>query len=84
MQRPGQTCTRPYQATIRIYREPANRLVASPRSHGDGSFTVRLSPARYKLVPQQGHPFPHAASQQVTVTAHHFAHVVVNYDSGIR
>ena len=69
---------------MRIFREPAHRLVASPRSHRDGSFTVRLRPGRYQLVPEHGHPFPHASSQQVTVTAHHFSRVVVNYDSGIR
>jgi hypothetical protein len=84
VQRPGQNCTRPYRATIRIFREPANRLVGSPRSHRDGSFSVRLRPGRYRLVPEQGHPFPHASPQDLTVSAHRFSHVVINYDSGIR
>jgi hypothetical protein len=84
VQRPGQSCTRPYQATIKVRREPSGRLVASPRSDRAGHFSVRLAPGQYRLEPVSGHPFPHARPQQVAVRAHHFTHVVINYDSGIR
>jgi hypothetical protein len=84
VQRPGQNCTRPYQATIRVLREPGGRLVASPRSDQAGHFSVRLAAGQYRLDPVSGHPFPRARPQQVTVRAHRFTHVVINFDSGIR
>jgi hypothetical protein len=84
VQRPGQNCTRPYQATIRIRREHGGRLVASPRSDAGGHFSVRLGAGRYRLEPVSGHPFPRARTQDVAVQAHRFTHVVINYDTGIR
>jgi hypothetical protein len=84
VQRVGESCVRPYQASVRIVREPVNRTVATVRSAADGRVSVRLRPGRYLLKPQTGHPFPRAVAETVTVHAHRFTTVTVNYDSGIR
>jgi hypothetical protein len=84
VQRPGQNCTRPYQATIRILREPGGRLIATVRSRADGSFRVSLVPGRYLVRPQAGRPLPRSAPQIATVYSHRFTSVTVRYDSGIR
>jgi hypothetical protein len=84
VERVGQNCTRPYQATIRIRRLPGRRLVAVARSAADGSFSVRLAAGRYLLEPQNGRPFPTSAPRTVTVYAHRYANVTISYDSGIR
>ncbi len=84
VERVGQSCVRPYQASIRILRAPNNRLVTTVRSGTDGRVVVRLRPGRYLLVPRAGHPFPHSGSQAVVVYAHRFTSVTVIYDSGIR
>jgi hypothetical protein len=65
-------------------REPANRTVTIVRSASDGRVSVRLRPGRYLLKPQTGHPFPRAVAETVTVRAHRFTTLTVNYDSGIR
>lgn len=80
----GQSCTRPYQATIGILREPTHKLLATARSAADGRFTVRLAPGRYLLRPQPGHPYPRSSPQTVTVHSHHYTNVIISYDSGIR
>jgi len=84
VQRIGETCTRPYRATIVVRREPGNRWVASPRSSGDGSFSLSLIPGRYLLTPQSGRPFPTGIAQTVTVHRHRYTSVTITYDSGIR
>ena len=84
VQRVGESCVRPYQASIRIVREPVNRTVTTVRSAADGRVSVRLRPGRYLLKPQTGRPLPRAVAETVTVHAHRFASVIVNYDSGIR
>jgi hypothetical protein len=84
VQRVGDSCIRPYQATIRILREPAHELVATMRSAADGRFSVRLTPGRYLLEPRAGRPYPRSRPQTVTVHAHRFTNVTINYDSGIR
>ncbi len=84
VQRPGRTCERPYRATIVVRREPSNRIVIRAHSGADGRFTVRLRAGRYKLEPTNGVPFPRASDQTITVEAHHFTRVTINFDSGIR
>lgn len=84
VQRVGQSCTRPYQATISILREPATKTVSTVRSASDGRFTVRLPPGRYLIEPHNGRPFPRSRPQTVTVYAHRFTNVTITYDSGIR
>jgi hypothetical protein len=84
VQRVGQSCTRPYEATIRILREPSGKLVSTVRSSAKGTFDVRLSPGRYQLRPQTGRPFPRSSPQTVTVHPHRYTSVTISYDSGIR
>jgi hypothetical protein len=84
VQRVGQACTRPFQATITVRREPGERFLASIRSSSGGHFTLRLSPGRYRLVPKNGDPFPRGSPVAVVVRAHRYASVTINYDSGIR
>jgi hypothetical protein len=80
----GQSCIRPYQASITILREPTDKVVATVRSGLDGRVSLRLAPGRYLLVPRSGRPFPRSRRQIVTVYAHRFTTATINYDSGIR
>jgi hypothetical protein len=84
VQRAGQSCERPYQATIRVLRDPSRKLAATVRSPADGTFHVRLAPGRYLLEPQNGRPFPTSRPQTVAVHPHRYTNVVIRYDSGIR
>jgi hypothetical protein len=84
VERVGQSCVRPYQATIAILREPTRRIATRARSDMDGHLTVHLTPGRYLLEPQAGHPFPTSRAQSIVVYAHRFTSVTINYDSGIR
>lgn len=84
VERPGDKCVRPYDATLRIRARGTNRLVTTIRSGKDGRFTVRLSPGRYVIVPVAGKPYPQAAPQAVRVKRHAFTRVTITYDSGIR
>jgi len=84
VQRIAQSCTRPYQASIRIVRQPAKRTLTTIRSASDGRVSVRLRAGRYLLEPQAGRPFPRSRPRAVTVYAHRFTSVTILYDSGIR
>jgi len=84
VQRPGQTCVRPYRAWITIRRQASDTVVTRVRSAANGRFSARLVAGRYLLVPRNGKPFPRAQSQTVTVSRHHFTAVTIRFDSGIR
>jgi len=84
VQRVGESCTRPYQATIVIRREPSNRVLTRTRSSLRGNFSVRLAPGRYLLVPQSGRPYPRSQPQTIAVHPHRYTFVTIRYDSGIR
>lgn len=84
VQRPGHSCTRPYQAWLTIRREPSATVTMRLRSAPDGRFTAQLAAGRYLLQPRNGRPFPRAGSQTVTVSRHRFTEVTVQFDSGIR
>jgi hypothetical protein len=84
VERPGMTCERPYEATIAIRRERNHRLVARVQSSAQGRFRISLARGTYLLVPQNGRPYPRSSPQLVTVRSHHYTHVVISYDSGIR
>jgi hypothetical protein len=84
VERPGKVCERPYQATITIRREPGGTLVARVRSSATGHFVVALAPGTYRLLPQNGHPYPRSSRQVATVHSGHYTAVVITYDSGIR
>jgi len=84
VERPGQSCVRPYQASITVKREPAGTVVARVNSSANGRFSVRLRAGRYLLVPRNGEPFPRARSRTVSVHPHRFTAVTIRFDSGIR
>jgi hypothetical protein len=84
VQRPGQTCVRPLQASITIRREPAGTVAARVRSAANGRFTVRLVAGRYLLQPQNGKPFPRAGARAISIRRGHFSAVTIRFDSGIR
>jgi hypothetical protein len=84
VQRPGQTCVRPYRAWITIKREPGETVATRVRSAANGRFSARLAAGRYLLQPRDGKPFPRAASRTVTVSRHHYSTVTIRFDSGIR
>lgn len=84
VERPGESCTRPYQAWVSVRREPRGSLAARVRSSRDGYFTVRLAPGRYLVVAQGGRPFPRPIPQTVTVRPGRYTHVTLTVDSGIR
>jgi hypothetical protein len=84
VQRPGQTCTRPYRAWITIRSEPSGTVAVRVRSGTDGRFSARLVPGRYRLEPRNGQPFPRARAQAVSVRPHRFSTVTIRFDSGIR
>lgn len=84
VQRPGQSCVRPYEAWISIRREPAGTVIARVRSAANGRFTVRLGVGRYLLEPRGGLPFPRAHPQTISVRRNRFTAVTIRFDSGIR
>jgi hypothetical protein len=85
VQRVGETCTRPYQATITVRREPEGRFIARVRSSpSSGRFTLHLPPGRYLLVPRSGVPYPRGSSVIAVVHRLRYTNVTIRYDSGIR
>jgi hypothetical protein len=84
VQRPGQSCTRPYRAWMTIRREPSGAVALRVRSSPAGRFTARVPAGRYLLQPRNARPFPRARPQTVTVERHRFTEVTVSFDTGIR
>jgi hypothetical protein len=84
VQRPGQSCVRPFRAWITIRREPDRTVVDRVLSAADGRFSARLRAGRYLLQPRNGKPFPRAQWQTVSVHRGHFTAVTIRFDSGIR
>ena len=84
VQRPGRSCTRPYQAWMTIRREPSGAVALRVRSSPAGRFTARLPAGGYRLQPHNARPFPRARPQTVTVDPHRFTEVTVRFDTGIR
>lgn len=80
----GQSCLRPYQATIAIRNDATGSLVAQVHSSAKGRFRIVLAPGTYLLVPQQGQPFPTSSRQTVKVHPDRYTRVVIRYDTGIR
>jgi hypothetical protein len=84
VERPGERCERPYDATLRIRARSTHRIVRTVRSGRDGRFKVRLRPGRYVVEPVEGERYPRADPVPATVRAHRFTRVTVSFDSGIR
>lgn len=89
VQRPGQTCERPYQATVVVTHARARGVIAGVGTSADGRFTVRVPAGSYlvKATSRTGTSrtgYPRPSSQVVSVTAHHFTGLTIRFDSGIR
>jgi hypothetical protein len=84
VERAGESCVRPYEATFRILRRATHDVVARTRSDMDGRFRVHLAPGRYIIVPASGRPYPRASPEPVVIRPHEFTRVTIMFDSGIR
>ena len=72
----------PY-AAILVVRHDGDR-VTSVQSDEDGRFRVGLAPGTYRIVPENGDPFPVATPQDVIVAEGTYTSVTITYDTGIR
>src|SRR5437879_5063032 len=81
---PGETCVKPYQATLRVLKRTSRKVIARVRSDTGGHFVVRLTPGRYLIEPVSGNPYPRGAPQPATVHRHRFTRITIIFDSGIR
>jgi hypothetical protein len=80
----GKPCPdQPYQATIAVLDQNHNR-VTQFQSDAQGQFKIGLKPGTYILAPESSNSMTRAGEQTVTVIAHQFIRVTINYDSGIR
>lgn len=79
----GTPASAPYSANLTIRPDGGGRAVRVT-SGEDGRFRVNLTPGVYVVEPEQGDPLPTAQPVTVTVDAHRYSSVVVDYDSGIR
>lgn len=84
VERLGRPCTRPYETTIVILREPQGKLAARAHSSARGRFSVALAPGTYWLVPAVEGAFARTSPRRVIVQRHRYATVVFRYDTGIR
>jgi hypothetical protein len=78
---------KPFAASIRIQNQDDQDDHMTVRSGEDGRFRAKMAPGKYKLTPLAPNPGapPHAPGPQtVTVESGKFAHVTIEYDSGIR
>jgi hypothetical protein len=86
--RQGDTSSKkPYQATLAFLTVEGGREVARLQTGEDGRFRVSLPPGEYRIVPVQEKPgrfLPRAGEELVKVLPGQFAHVTIEYDSGMR
>lgn len=78
---------KPYQATLAILTVEGGREVARLQTGEDGRFRVKLPPGDYRVVPLQEKPgrfLPRAGEELVKVLPGQFAHVTIEFDSGMR
>jgi hypothetical protein len=82
-QGPGQ---KPFQTTLVISTAGEGREVARLETGSDGRFRVSLPPGEYKVGPPPGNTrfLPRASEEFVKVLPGQFAHVTINFDSGMR
>jgi hypothetical protein len=84
VERPAQSCVKPYQGTLRFKRARSGVLVRKLRTDPDGRFALRLSPGRYVIEAVSGHPYPRGSPKPLLVRRHKISHVRIILDSGIR
>jgi hypothetical protein len=77
----------PYPATLAIVSTADDREVARFKTGSDGRFRVVLPPGEYRIIPVQERPGrfqPRASEAMVSVLPGQFAHVKIEFDSGMR
>ena len=77
-------CVTPYSAQL-VVLDGENAVAARVTSAADGTFSVDLPPGDYIVAPATGtDSYPIANPVSVTVVNGQYAHIEVNYDTGIR
>jgi hypothetical protein len=77
-------CVTPYSAEL-VILDGENAVMARVTSAADGAFVINLPPGDYIVTPATGtDSYPIANPVSVTVVPGQFAHIEVNYDTGIR
>lgn len=74
----------PYAATLSIVAVASGREAARLKSDAEGRFRISLPPGEYRIVPVSPGRFPRATEQTVTVRPGQFAHIEIQFDSGMR
>jgi hypothetical protein len=84
--REGQSDTAPFKTTLVILRASDGSEVTRVETGSDGRFRVVVPPGTYLIGPPRGtgRRLPRAAEETVTVVSGRFAHVTINFDSGMR
>ena len=83
VERPGQSCVRPYATNIKVLGAARHHPVMTFESTSDGRFRVALSPGRYILEDEKP-GLPRLSPRAVTVHRSVFTRVVLMFDSGLR
>ncbi|MEW6130649.1 MAG: carboxypeptidase-like regulatory domain-containing protein [Acidobacteriota bacterium] len=76
--------TAPFQTTLVVVTVGDGREVARFDTGKDGKFRIKLPPGEYLVKPAVQSKMQRAGEQQVTVVAGKFAHLRIEFDSGIR
>jgi hypothetical protein len=76
----------PLAAQLRFIRQDVDAPEVQIRTGDDGTFSVELSPGRYRVEPDNltGAPYPDAHPRTVEVSAGQFTTITVTFDSGVR
>jgi hypothetical protein len=83
VQRPGLTCTKPYQATLVLSTASHHRRVRKLRTDRNGRFQIDVPAGRYVISARHGR-YPTAREVQVTVRRDRVTRVTITFDTGIR
>lgn len=87
MRADGPPSVAPYAATLSIVSNASGREVTRLKTGSDGRFRVVLPPGEYRIIPVQEKPGrfqPRASEELVNVLPGQFAHIEIQYDSGMR
>jgi hypothetical protein len=85
VQRPGVTCTRPYQTTLIVYSAAHHRRIKKLHTDRNGRFHTDIAPGRYVITgAHHGLAYPVAHDARVIVRPHRVTHVTISFDTGIR
>lgn len=82
-ERPGQTCTRPYEGLF-VVTDNTGVEVARANTDPNGTAAIDLPTGDYTITPQIEGRFPLGAPTAVTVPAGQYVKVSIELDSGIR